>query len=105
MEKHHLNLSEVTNIKTLWHAAWLFSDKRNTEIILHIDSENPLTTNPGVLKAQFMILCEGILNSSTDGAKERHEIDYDSVTIKDVASLAIELSEKTGFRFLTTNDH
>lgn len=103
MEKHHLNLSEVTNIKTLWHAAWLFSDKKNTEIILHVDNQNPLTNNPGVLKAQFMILCEGILNSNTNDTKERHEIDYDAVTINDIGTLATELSTRTGFKFVVVN--
>ncbi len=103
MEKHHLNLSEVTNIETLWHAAWLFSDKKNTEIVLHADYSNPLTNNPGVLKAQFMILCEGIVNSNTDGTKERLEIDYDVVTINDMATLATELSRRTGFKFLVAN--
>ncbi|HMX00860.1 MAG TPA: hypothetical protein PKL56_15940 [Cyclobacteriaceae bacterium] len=105
MEKHHLNLSEITNIKTLWHAAWLFSDKRNTEIILRIDYQNPLTRNSGILKAQFMILCEGILNSSIDASKERHEIDYSTVEIKDVETLASELSRWTGFKFVVAKDY
>lgn len=99
MEKQHLNLNEVTDIKTLWHTAWLSSDKRNTEIILHVDNQNPLTNNRGVLKAQFIILCEGILNSSTNDARERHEINYDNVSIESVDSLASELSKTTGFKF------
>jgi uncharacterized protein (DUF2225 family) len=102
MEKHYLNLSEVTNIKTLWHAAWLFSDKKNTEIALQVDYENPLTNNRSVLKAQFVILCEGILNSKTDESKERHQIDYDSIIINDIHSLANELSKRTGFKFSIT---
>lgn len=99
MEKHNLNLNEVTNIKTLWHAAWLFADKKNTEIILQVDKKNPLTNNLVVLKAQFMILSEGILNSSTDDTKKKHNIDYTVFHIKDCHSLASELTKLTGFKF------
>lgn len=99
MEKQYLNLNEVTNIKTLWHAAWLFSDKKNTEIILQVDEKNPLTNNLAVLKAQFMILSEGILNSSTDDNKRKPDIDYTGIHISDCYSLAKELTKLTGFKF------
>jgi len=36
--------------------------------------------------------------------RERYEVDYDAITIKDAATLATELSKKTGFKFFIAND-
>jgi hypothetical protein len=98
MEKQYINLNDVTNFKTLWHAAWLASDNKTTEVVLVVDRQKTMTDNPVVLKAQFVILSEGILNSSTDEAKKRREIDYSEYDIKDCYHLASELTKLTGYK-------
>jgi len=99
MEKQYININDVTNIETLWHSVWLSADNKSTEIILQVDEKNPLTHNPFVLKAQLMILSEGILNSNTEATKKRREVDYSSIIISDCYSLANELTKITGFKF------
>jgi hypothetical protein len=96
MDKYRLNINKAKgDIKTLYHAAWLFSEKKHSEIILEVDDLNKL---PALLKIELMILSEGIINS--DESKPRREIDFESITVNDYNSLAFELSKITGLKFL-----
>ena len=98
MEKHYLNISKVPDIKTLWHTGWLFSDKKNTEIVLEVEGKEFQTNSPLLLKVLYATLSEGILNSSTT-QKKKHDIDYNAVGIYDYNTLAKELSKITGCKF------
>ena len=99
MEKHYLNINKVPDIKTLWHTGWLFSDKKNTEIVLEIAEKEFQTKSPLLLKVLYATLTEGILNSSTTDTKKKQDIDYTAVDIYDYDTLAKELSKITGFKF------
>ena len=98
MEQHRLNINKVTNIKELFHAGWILSDKKGDEIILESDT---MDVHPVILKATFITLCEGILNSNTKlkSPEERVEIDFDKIQIQDFKSLAKELTKATGISF------
>ena len=69
-----------------------------------VDENNPLTNSLVVLKAQFMILSEGILNSNTDDNKRKLDIDYSGIHISDCYNLTKELTKLTGFKFSITLD-
>ncbi len=90
---------EVKDFSTLWHAGWLFSDKKDTEIILQFDIKNPLTTDPFVLQSYYLFLSAGILKSNLDSKKNQSEIDIDAIEINDCYTLVKELSKITGFKF------
>ena len=97
MEKHRINIDRLTKVEDLYNAGWSFQEVKGNEIVLET---NELDFNPVRLKATFMILCEGILNSSRRSPEDpKHEIDYDQFNIHDLETLAKELSNVTGIRF------
>jgi len=77
----------------------LLSEEKLDEIVLQVDEKSLLTFSPIVLKAQFIILSEGLINSNVDPQKNTHKIDYNSIEITDIKSLATELSKITGLKF------
>jgi len=94
MATYRINLNKVTDeIKTVYHTGWLISDKKGDNVILEVNS---LNDHPAILKAKFITLCEGILNS-TD--KKKIEVNYNAIEIKDYKSMAVELSNLTGIQF------
>ena len=95
MEKYVLNIDKAKgDIKTLYHVAWLFAEKKGAEIYIEVDSLHKI---PAILKAELIILSEGIVNS--DEKKPRREINYDNIFVNDYNSFAIELSKITGLKF------
>ena len=99
MEKHRINIDKVTKIEDLYYAGWTFQEIKKDEIILETSDIN---FSPLRLKATFIILCEGILNSNRNGPDDpMHEIDYKQFDIRDLETLAKELTKITGIRFLS----
>lgn len=97
MEKYRINIDKVINIEELYNAGWLFQGIKQNEIILETSN---LEFNSVRLKATFIILCEGILNSNRKGPDDlKHEIDYDQFEFDDLKSLAEELTKVTGIHF------
>jgi len=99
MQKHYIDISKVTNFKDLWHAGWLFADKKNDEIVILVDEVDFLANNLLVLKVLYALFGEGILNSDTSGTKPRHNFDYSEVEILDYNGLTTELTKLTGIKF------
>lgn len=97
MEKYRLNIDKVIKIEDLYNAGWLFKDIRQNEIVLETSDVN---FSPVRLKATFITLCEGILNSNPKMSyNENHKIDYDKFEILDLETLARQLTELTGIHF------
>jgi hypothetical protein len=99
MQKHYIDISKVTNFKDLWHAGWLFADKKNDEIVILVDEADFNANNPVVLRVLYALFGEGILNSDTSGTKPRRDFDLNAVDILDYNGLATELTKLTGIKF------
>ena len=97
MEEYKINIDKVTEIKDLFYAGWLFKDIKQNEIMLETSN---LNFQPIMLKVIFMIVCEGVLNSSRNRPEDpKYEIDYEQYSISDLETLARELTNITGIRF------
>jgi hypothetical protein len=97
MEKYKINIDTVTKVEDLFYSGWLFQDIKQNEIILETSN---LDFNPIRLKATFITLCEGVLNSNRRGPDDpKHAIDYEQFDIHDLETLAKELTNTTGIRF------
>lgn len=96
MKKEYLNIDKIPDIKTLWHAAWLFTDVKDTEIVLQVTKENYESNNPVVLQVLYLAIAEGLLNSKTSTATRK---DFESKFINDYNNLVTELQALTGRKF------
>ncbi len=95
MESGRINISEVTDIKTLFHAGWCFEGTNTKHIILESTrAEN----NPLKLKAILAILTEGIMNSNTRKPFQSDFVYHDK-EIHSLEELAYVLKEFTEINF------
>ncbi len=97
MSDYRINIDQVTNNETLFHAGWLFADLKGQEVILETQNSN---MSPLRLRATFAILAEGILNSGTTmSPDQKTEIVYADYDIPDLRTLARELTILTKVKF------
>jgi hypothetical protein len=97
MNEYRISLKKITNFETIWHTGWLISDLKNAKIILEADS---IEYSPFQLKVLYILLIEGILNSSTVlKPEQRIELNYQEINIPDINFLSYKLTEETGIQF------
>lgn len=99
MQKHFIDITELTNFKDILEKSASLADKKNDEIVILVDQTDFKMNNALVLQVLYSILGEGILNYYATSDKPRNDFDYNSVDILDYNMLANELTKLTGIKF------
>lgn len=97
MQKHYIDITELTNIKDIFEKSASFADKKNDEIVILVDEVEFIENN--LIQVLYPIIGEGILNYYVPIINPRNEFDYNTVNIFNYNTLAIELTKLTGIKF------
>jgi hypothetical protein len=102
MQKHYIDITELTNIKDIFEKSASFADKKNDEIVILVDQAE--FRNNNLIQILYPIIGEGILNYHGSSKKPRIEFDYNISFFGfdgmfNYNGLASQLTKLTGIKF------